>query len=402
MRHRPLIIIVLAASLGSATYFLFIFQRPVLSSSKETLSTIATTDPSPEALVKTDLLPTLWRLRRGNPWSERTITVKNGDSISSILLLEFGAALDEIKAITAVLGRLGKENGVKEGEKLRVLLAPVPSAKRLQPIRVIVADDAGLQGVAALSDAGKYVAVDVRSMDELKWTLEEEKVTLGEDLPQETSRQQASNPKAQAKATTADSPKPPQKTAKSSGTGFFVSQDGHLITNHHVVEGCQTLTASIADVVTSLRIVATSDSDDLAVLRAEVNPQSIASFREAAKIIQGETVVTYGFPLSGLLASSGNVSTGLVTALAGLRDDPHQLQISAPVQPGNSGGPLADSKGAVIGVIASKLNALRIARLTDDIPQNINFAIKVSSVIDHGCSWSDLSNRDVFQGIERG
>jgi S1-C subfamily serine protease len=177
-------------------------------------------------------------------------------------------------------------------------------------------------------------------------------------------------------------PKPAQKSEQSSGTGFFVSQDGHLITNRHVVAGCRSLTTAVSGAATPLRIVGSSESNDLVLLKADVTPQSTASFRDSAKITQGEIAVTYGFPLSGLLASSGNVSTGLVTALAGLKDDPHQLQISTPVQPGNSGGPLVDLKGAVIGVVVSKLNAIRIARLTDDIPQNINFAVKVSSVID--------------------
>jgi murein DD-endopeptidase MepM/ murein hydrolase activator NlpD len=118
----------------------------------------------------------------GNDYNEKTVTLKKGDSVATALR-DLGAIPDEIKAITAVLGRLGRENGVKEGEKLRVLLAPAPGAKRLQPIRVIVADDAGLQGVAALSDIGKYVAVDVRSMDtEVRQAREEEEVDDGKGV----------------------------------------------------------------------------------------------------------------------------------------------------------------------------------------------------------------------------
>jgi S1-C subfamily serine protease len=86
----------------------------------------------------------------------------------------------------------------------------------------------------------------------------------------------------------------------------------------------------------------------------------------------------YGFPLTGALASGGNVTTGNITALAGLGDDSRFLQISAPVQPGNSGGPLLDRNGSVVGIVVSKLNALGVASVTGDIPQNINFAIKAS------------------------
>ncbi len=86
--------------------------------------------------------------------------------------------------------------------------------------------------------------------------------------------------------------------------------------------------------------------------------------------------MAYGFPLGGALASSGVATTGTVSALAGLGDDQRVLQISAPVQPGNSGGPLLDEKGFVVGVVVSKLNAMAIAEAIGDIPQNVNFAVK--------------------------
>ena len=83
-----------------------------------------------------------------------------------------------------------------------------------------------------------------------------------------------------------------------------------------------------------------------------------------------------GFPLRGLLATDLNVAAGTVSALAGPADNRRLLQITAPVQPGNSGGPLLDTSGQVIGVVVGKLNALTVAKATGDIPQNVNFAIK--------------------------
>jgi serine protease Do len=80
-----------------------------------------------------------------------------------------------------------------------------------------------------------------------------------------------------------------------------------------------------------------------------------------------------------LLATSGNFTLGNVTALAGLGDDTRFLQISAPVQPGNSGGPLLDKSGNVIGVVSGKLNATKTAEISGDIPQNVNFAVKASA-----------------------
>jgi murein DD-endopeptidase MepM/ murein hydrolase activator NlpD len=102
----------------------------------------------------------------GNASGERVHPVKKGDTVISILK-EQGATQDEAKAIAATLGARGRDGGLKEGEKLRILMAPsgpAPGA-RLQPYRVIVANDAAVEAVAALSDLGKYVAVDVQSMN---------------------------------------------------------------------------------------------------------------------------------------------------------------------------------------------------------------------------------------------
>src|SRR5207249_11824967 len=100
----------------------------------------------------------------GNAWNERTFTLKKGDSVASVLR-DLGAMTEEIKAIVAALGARGRDGGVKEGQKLRALLAPTNDGKRLQPVRVVLANDAGIDAAVALSDLGKYVSVDVRSMD---------------------------------------------------------------------------------------------------------------------------------------------------------------------------------------------------------------------------------------------
>ncbi len=163
----------------------------------------------------------------------------------------------------------------------------------------------------------------------------------------------------------------------SSGTGFVVAE-GRVLTNNHVVAECSRLVLrNAAGRRLPGRVSATDRRRDLAVLTvpAEIGPA--LTFRDAPLVRRGEGVVTYGFPLSGLLSSEPTLTTGNINALAGLRDNPTNFQISAPVQPGNSGGPLLDSQANVIGVIVSKLNAARIAELTGgDIPQNVNFAVK--------------------------
>jgi serine protease Do len=161
-----------------------------------------------------------------------------------------------------------------------------------------------------------------------------------------------------------------------SGTAFFVSKDGKALTNSHVVEGCRQISVKTEGQSSAARVLARDDRNDLALLTTDLHPAQSIGWRLSVR--QGEDIVVYGFPLTGVLASGGNVSTGNVTALAGLGNDSRFLQISAPVQPGNSGGPLLDRNGTLVGVVVAKLNALSIASATGDIPQNVNFAIKAS------------------------
>ena len=94
----------------------------------------------------------------------------------------------------------------------------------------------------------------------------------------------------------------------------------------------------------------------------------------------GESVVAVGFPLRGLLSSDAIITTGTISALAGLRNDRRNIQITAPLQPGNSGGPLLGENGSVVGVVVGKLDALKLSELTGDIPQNVNFAVSVGTL----------------------
>ncbi|MDI1284359.1 MAG: serine protease [Reyranella sp.] len=174
---------------------------------------------------------------------------------------------------------------------------------------------------------------------------------------------------------------PKEKAAVSSGTGFFIAPST-VVTNFHVVNGCVELRLrkSGGDLGPA-RVVATSRSDDLAALRASNPSKSFFKLRVGAPIKPAEPVLVFGYPLAEALSSAGNTTLGNVTALTGMRDDSRFLQISAAVQPGNSGGPAVDEAGRLMGVVVSKLNAVAIARITGDIPQNVNFAIKVTTLM---------------------
>ncbi|MFN9337026.1 MAG: trypsin-like peptidase domain-containing protein [Alphaproteobacteria bacterium] len=175
---------------------------------------------------------------------------------------------------------------------------------------------------------------------------------------------------------------PPQARGRAStGTGFVVARD-RVLTNHHVIDGCNAITVRTAD-GRSLPATMPARVDvqrDLALLAVPNDPGPILPFR-ANPVRRGESVVTYGFPLAGLLAAGPTLTAGEVSALAGLANNEQHFQISAPVQQGNSGGPLLDRQGHVMGVIVSKLNAQRIAQRTGDIPQNVNFAVKGSEAL---------------------
>ena len=170
----------------------------------------------------------------------------------------------------------------------------------------------------------------------------------------------------------------PRIRGDSSGTGFYVSDAGHVVTNWHVAKDCRLLQTAAG---VPLKLIASDQAIDLAVLQASgVKPPAAASFSQADAVL-GESIIVFGFPLTGLLSSSGNLTTGIVSATAGIRDNPRHLQISAPVQPGNSGGPLLDQSGNVVGVVVARLEAATAASTMGDIPQNVNFAIKGREVV---------------------
>ena len=148
----------------------------------------------------------------------------------------------------------------------------------------------------------------------------------------------------------------------------------------HVIKGCSEVWVRYPDYKPEKAYAAgTDETNDLALLRTEMANNGIAAFRFGPRL--GEASYAYGFPLPGLLSSSGNFTLGNVTALSGMNDDSGVLQTSTPVQAGNSGGPLLDEKAAVIGVVEKKLDAIMVASAIGDVPQNVNFAIQSPIVI---------------------
>jgi len=161
------------------------------------------------------------------------------------------------------------------------------------------------------------------------------------------------------------------------GSGFVIGKGGEIVTNDHVLRECSGIRATNSERNSqTARVVAHDPINDLALLQTSSALAAPGVIRGGVPIRPGDVAVAIGFPLAGLLASRANVAVGSVSALAGILDDARYLQISTPVQPGNSGGPLLDANGHVVGVVTAKLDAIKVAGVTGDIPQNVNFAIK--------------------------
>lgn len=202
----------------------------------------------------------------------------------------------------------------------------------------------------------------------------------------------------------AEAPAKPETTA--SGSGFVVSRAGEILTSLHAVESCAAgATITFGDISRHAMVQAHDADNDLALLVADSEESCAwwsptcsavfdrpATFSELPRASLGTEVAVAGYPLKGLLAPTLNVTRGNVSSLTGLGNEAKWLQISAPVQHGNSGGPVLDNAGNVIGVVTAKLNAVRTAQETGDVPQNVNFALKgaiVRSFLEiHGIEYS--------------
>jgi S1-C subfamily serine protease len=200
-----------------------------------------------------------------------------------------------------------------------------------------------------------------------------------------SSKAKPSKASAKSEDEPEEKPSDPDRLVSVSGSGFVVSKNAHIVTNNHVVANCVgDIHGNLAgQAPVKLRVVSADEENDLALLQGtkKFKEKDIATIRGSA-VNSGDQVVAIGYPLHGLLTSDMTVTTGIISSLAGLHNDTRFLQISAPVQPGNSGGPLHDSSGNVVGVVSAKLDALRMVKATGDIPQNINFAIKTGALRD--------------------
>jgi S1-C subfamily serine protease len=158
------------------------------------------------------------------------------------------------------------------------------------------------------------------------------------------------------------------------GSGFFVTADGYLITANHVVQNAKKIKIKNSDGVFTAEVVRVDKDDDLALLKVpgKFKPLSVSA-RDAQL---GDPVFTVGFPDIVLQGAEPKYTDGKISSLGGVQDDPTQYQISVPIQPGNSGGPLVDIDGEVKGVIVAKLDDMAALNSSGTLPENVNYALK--------------------------
>lgn len=164
------------------------------------------------------------------------------------------------------------------------------------------------------------------------------------------------------------------------GSGFFITPDGYFVTNQHVVADARRIRVKTTTGTYPARVVCQDRANDLALVKVD---GTFASLRinGSAAVRSADRVFTVGYPNPAMQGVLPKYSGGDIAALTGPGDDPRLFQISLPVQPGNSGGPLVDTKGGVVGVVVGQLDKSAALRASGQLPENVNYAVKGSLVL---------------------
>ena len=275
----------------------------------------------------------------------------------------------------------------------QILAAPFPGESVLQKSHLMVAQINGATYQFQLKFVDRVVAAVASCVAKTKTTGVDAAGDFSNVVARAPIQTLVPSPTPTAPATSSPSttapppsatpqPAAPTRPAEKSGTGIVVSRNGHVLTNYHVIDGCGDVHGNLTGEASMvLRPVSRDQINDLALLQAPRTFDEPAIIRGTA-IRPGDAIVAIGYPFHGLLTSDFTVTSGIISSLSGLLNDTRYLQISAEVQSGNSGGPLLDTSGNLVGVVSSKLNAIKVAKVTGDLPQNVNFAIKTGAVRD--------------------
>jgi S1-C subfamily serine protease len=187
--------------------------------------------------------------------------------------------------------------------------------------------------------------------------------------------------------------------AASSGTGFFVSTNGHIVTNYHVIDSCNDVKAHYKGKIVNTDILYNDRTNDLSIIKANLKPNKVFSIsNEDVSLL--EDIIVAGYPLGKEISASIKTFKGSVTALSGYGDNYSNFQIDASLNSGNSGGPILDQKGNIVGVA--------VAKWIEDGVEGFNFGVKSSTLKTFASSnqfkfqdpsTEELSNKELGQLI---
>ena len=172
---------------------------------------------------------------------------------------------------------------------------------------------------------------------------------------------------------------PNELVAASSGSGFFINKKGNIVTNEHVVEGCNNMTIVIDGEEIKAEVIATDNVNDLALLKTDFKNKNYFKLSKD-DVDRSQPVKAIGYGFGKNYSSDIKVTAGIVNSLSGYNDNYSEFQMDAAIQSGNSGGPVINEDGQVVGVSVAALDSIAVLEDTGTLPQNVNYAIKTSTL----------------------
>ena len=180
----------------------------------------------------------------------------------------------------------------------------------------------------------------------------------------------------------------PHQATSLVGTGFLISKEGYIATANHVIDNASLIVVRFPflNLDFNASLVSSNEDNDVALLKIpkiKFKINDIPFFiSNQNKFDLGQDVYSYGYPLGENLGTKPSFSDGRISSFEGVNGDSTTYRISNPIQPGNSGGPVVDNKGRLLGIIVSSLDAVASLELADALPQNVNFAVKTDYLIE--------------------
>lgn len=182
----------------------------------------------------------------------------------------------------------------------------------------------------------------------------------------------------------------------STGTGFFISNDGYMLTNSHVIEGSSNISVILNGKSVPAALIEHDSRNDIALLKVNESVKGLPiELKKNTK--QGAEIAILGYPNIGLQGNEQKANFGYINSNSGIQGDTRYFQIDSPIQPGNSGSPMVNKNGVVIGIASATLNQSAAIRSTGTLAQNVNYAVKITyalpMLISHGVKYIEISNQ---------